>query len=173
MTRRNQPPQVPARGSPPQDLSREEGRYLDGEASPEEVRRIEHQLAADPERAARLMAWQDAMDLWREDGTRTALALCSQDQEGADDLADRILRAGPRALQPRLRALSAAPWYAAAAALLMTIGVTGTLLARAGARNEVSATLPPQVGSLSEAVMDIMVDGPELLPRLASTKEGR
>ena len=174
MTRRNQAPHGPDRGVPQQALTREESRYLDGEASPEEVRRMEHQLAADPVRAARLSAWQEAMGLWRADAARAAAVPGLEDGVAAEGLADRILAAGPQAGRLRNgRSLSAAPWYAAAAALLMTVGVTGTLLTRANARGNAGAMRPPQVGSLSDGVMDDMVDGPELLPGLASTKEGR
>ena len=70
---------------------------------------------------------EDAFELWREDAARTAQRI---DVHG--DLADRIVAAVENDDPLRLAGASirGARWYAAAAVLLLGIGITGTLLTR-------------------------------------------
>ncbi len=72
----------------------------------------------------------DAFDLWREDAARTAQGI---DVHG--DLADRIVAAVEARPAPRVVS-TAARWYAAAAVLLIGIGIGGTLVARSHAADE-------------------------------------
>ena len=74
-----------------QGWTREESRWIDGLLDDASARRLEARLAADPERAARLRAYRDAMDLWRDDVDRVAGRLDTA------SLADQVLAGrGPR-----------------------------------------------------------------------------
>lgn len=202
MTRKNDPGARPPDGPPPERLSLEESRYLDGELSAQEARAMEHRLAANPAQAARLEAWRDGMDHWRDDAHRAG----SLDP---DALVDAILHpgnlhpgnlhgaeptlsnAGPNALGRERWAVSpyAGRWYAAAAALLMAVGVGGTLLARhdlsrpygdgnvhsqahsqaysqAHSQGADSPAQRPHVAAFEYGLLDKMAEGPELAPRL-------
>lgn len=98
------------------DWTREESRWVDGTLDEPAARRLLDRLAEDPERAARLRAYRDAMDLWRDDTDRVA--------DGLDTgrLADQVL-AG-RGLAAERDALWARR-YAAAAVLLIGLGLAG------------------------------------------------
>jgi anti-sigma factor RsiW len=150
---------------PPEGLSPEESRYVDGEAPPDAARRLERQLAADPERADRLEAYRDAMDVWREDAQHTARTV---DPRGA--LAERVLESVTRDAPPS-RATNPMPrWYAAAAVLLIAVGIGGTVIAR---RTHPAPHRPPELADIEEAVLDLVLESPELSPRLTNLKEGR
>lgn len=100
--------------------TRETSRYVDGELAPHQAASVEAELAQEPARTGRLDAWRDAMDLWREDTRRTAARL------DPHVMADRVLREGPAGVAPRdVRAARAARRYAAAAVVLLGIGVGG------------------------------------------------
>lgn len=170
-------PLPPPEGPLPDALTPDENRYLDGEMSAQEAHSMELRLAADPERAAHIAAWRDAMDLWRDDARRAAAGVAAE----PDDLADRILDGlsgeapqflgGATALDRR-RAVApqAARWYAAAAVLLMAVGVTGTLLARPAPADR---SARPQVSPFDEVFLEVLAEGSEFNPRLALSKEGR
>lgn len=99
------------------DWTREESRFVDGELEGEAPQRIEQALGHDPERRERLGAWTQAMDLWREDAELVAGRL------DRASLADRILSD----LDPEvLRSGRAASRYAAAALLILGLGVAGS-----------------------------------------------
>jgi anti-sigma factor RsiW len=147
---------------PPEGLSPEEGRYLDGEMSPQEERSMEQRLRADPARAADL----DAMDLWRNDTARVAATVSGD----PDALADRILaglESEPLAERAPWRPVTpaVARWYARAAALLIAIGISGTLLAYPALGNGPDAE--PSEGADVDLFLDLMAEGPEFAPPLA------
>jgi anti-sigma factor RsiW len=102
-------------------------RYVDGLCSPAEAREVEAALAADPALADEVRAWRDA-----------AAALRADRAAPRADLADRViagLSAGPRedALFQRI-----ARRYAAAAAVLLAVGLGGTAFARAATAAKVT-----------------------------------
>ena len=149
---------------PPQGLTPDESRYLDGEMTADEQRSMEHRLKADPARAAMLGAWRDAMDVWRDDTARAAADLTAD----PDALADRILAgledqplAGRRAVSPVI-----ARWYAAAAGVLMAIGITGTILAQPTASGDRPAA-EPHVAEIEDLFLEMVAEGPEFAPPLA------
>ena len=131
-----------ARDGGPAPLTAEESRYLDGVLSPERMRRMEHLLAADPDRADRVRAWKEWMARWREDCQRVTQANEAHDEpaeEGSSARVDVIvsaaLAAAPAVEQGR-EPTSPTPsgWsvpahvarrYAAAALLLMALGLVG------------------------------------------------
>ena len=156
---------------PPEGLTPEECRYLDGEMTPQEARSMEHRLAADPERAAQLEAWRDAMDLWRDDAARAAAPVATD----PDALADRILAGLGQSPEADRRTVSptVARWYASAAAVLMAIGITGTILAQPTPH---SSPAQPEVADIEDLFfLDLVAESPELAPPLAIglNKEGR
>ena len=153
------------RNRPPEGLTPDESRYVDGEMSAREARSMEHRLAADPARADRVAAWRDSMDLWRDDAQRTAATVAGD----PDALVDRILADGavsnrladrePRRISPHV-----ARWYAAAAVLLMAIGVTGTWMAQPPRAPAPSTR--PRVADIEDLYLDLMADGSDFAPRL-------
>lgn len=105
--------------SPTSDWSRDESRYIDGELDDADARRLESELESAPDRAARLDAWEDAMDVWRDDARRRSQAF------DADALSQAVLdrvRRGEADSDPALPVLRR---YAAAAVLLLGLGTTG------------------------------------------------
>lgn len=101
----------------------------------------------------------DAFDLWREDAARTARGI---DVHG--NLADRIIAAVEARPAPRVVS-TAARWYAAAAVLLIGIGVTGTLLARTPTPTEPRAV--HELGDLDdELIHNFLVLDPAVEPGL-------
>ena len=99
-----------------QGWTREESRWIDGRLDPASAQGLETRLAKDPERAARLQVYRDAMDLWRDDTDRSA-----EDIDTAR-LAAQVLRGrGLRSERDALRARR----YAAAAVLLIGLGLAG------------------------------------------------
>lgn len=157
------------RNRPPEGLTPQESRYVDGEMSAQEARSMEHRLAADPARADRVAAWRDTMDLWRNDAQRAATTVASD----PDALVDRILAdrsvsngladRGPRRISPHV-----ARWYAAAAVLLMAVGVTGTWMAQTPRAPAPSTR--PQVADIQDLFLELMADASDFAPRLT---EGR
>jgi hypothetical protein len=99
-----------------QGWTREESRWIDGLLDEPSARRLEARLAADPDRGARLGAYRDAMDLWREDVDRVAGRL------DTGRLAEQVL-AGHGLEAERLA--RQARRYAAAAVLLIGLGLAG------------------------------------------------
>lgn len=153
----------------PEGLSRDESRFLDGELPPDAARRLESRLAADPQRAERLEAYREAMDVWREDA-----ACASRAVDPPDALADRVVRKVTADPSPMLRPPGALPrWYAAAAVLLIAVGIGGTVLARRGAPRASDEGQQPELAVIEEAVLDLVLESPELSPRLTSLVEGR
>lgn len=105
--------------SPTSDWSRDESRYVDNELDAAAARRLESELEAAPDRAARLDAWEDAMDAWRDDARRRSEAF------DADALSQAVVarvRRGEVASDPALPILRR---YAAAAVLLLGLGTAG------------------------------------------------
>jgi anti-sigma factor RsiW len=117
------------------ELSREESLWLDGRLDQASARRLEAELAKDPARRARLEAWHEAMDLWRDDAVHLA--------EGLDTrhLADQVL-AG-RGLRAEGDARSARR-YAAAAVLLIGVGLAGA--SALGPRRAEASRVPLEAG---------------------------
>lgn len=105
--------------SPPTDWTRDESRYVDGELGDAEARRLEAELEREPDRAARLEDWDEAMSLWREDAARRKDAFDPQ-QVTAAVLAD--IQKGEGASDPMATVLRR---YAAAAAVLIGLGTAG------------------------------------------------
>ena len=105
--------------SPPSDWSRDESRYVDGELDAEARRRVERAVEQDPARAERLDAWNEAMDLWRDDARRRAAGFdpAAVSQAVLADIASGTSSTGPDA--------SALRRYAAAAAVLIGLGTAG------------------------------------------------
>ena len=151
--------------NPPDGLSPDESRYVDGEMSEAETRSMEHRLAADPAAAARVEAWRNAMGLWRDDTQRAAAPVAAE----PDVLADRVLASLARDERRGVVSLYVARRYAAAAVLLMAVGVTGTILARPTA----NTTVTPHVAGMEEIFLDVMAEGSEFAPGLTIPKEGR
>lgn len=153
------------------ELSREESRYLDGELPPEEMRRLERELAADPDRAARLASYRDAVGLWKQDvERRTAIV-----DEAA--LADRVMASIASGSSRALTSLPpAAPrWVAAAAVLLIGIGVAGTAMvhkSRSAAANQESRELQ-ELSFMSEAMVQMIVNDPARQPSTSMLNGGR
>jgi anti-sigma factor RsiW len=157
-------------------LSAEEARWLDGTLDAESARRMERLLAADPARARRLARDREALDLWVGDARRQA-ARSQAREAAAPDLADAVLAQvarGPGRSSPRggeILSPRAAMGYAAAALLLMGVGLGGTWLVR-GQRAEAvpstghDATAPdpdaPLLDGVSTAVRRGMVRRPVL-----------
>lgn len=142
----------------PDGISREESRHLDGELPPEAARRLERQLAADPERTARMAAWRESMDLWRSDASRPT-------DTGA--LAEHVLAAVAQAPPPPAVRTT---WYAAAAAILIAIGVTGTLLAHDGIPTAAPRAAPLAFDDVESAVVDLMFESPKFALPAADPK---
>lgn len=129
----------------PQDsaLTPEESRWLDGTLDADARRRMERLLAADPARARRLARDREALDLWAADARRQAaravgpVAPLPSPMHGphATGLAEAVLQhvtagGGRRMSQRSGEVLSprAALAYAAAAMLLIGVGLGGTWL---------------------------------------------
>jgi len=116
-----------------------------------------------PQAAGDVPDLREALDLWREDAARTAARL---DVTGA--LAERIVA---EAATERNRPLAVAPagarWYAAAAVLLIAVGIAGTLLARQAAAQEQGGAV--RFVDIEEALVQVLTEAPELSPGL----EGR
>ena len=101
---------------------------------------------------------QDAMDLWREDAQRAA--------EGIDihgDLADRVVADALRRPQLVSEAPAGALWYAAAAVLLIGVGIVGTLAVRQAAPARGDA---PRWSNLDKAMIEKITQESGLEPSL-------
>jgi len=105
---------------PEDDWTREESRYVDGELDGDAAERLSGELRADPERRARLDAWREVMDLWRDDTYRRASRLAPA------VLTDRVRR-DLAASALRARTSGAAQRYAAAALVLIGLGLVGSM----------------------------------------------
>ncbi len=135
-----------ARDGGPSPLTAEESRYLDGALSPERLRRMERLLAADPDRADRVRAWNEWMTRWRED-CRAAAPTDDVYHTRVDQIVGAALDAAPSSESiatmntERLAEAqgSSSGWsvpahvarrYAAAALLLMALGLVGYAVTR-------------------------------------------
>jgi anti-sigma factor RsiW len=95
-------------------------RWLDGEASPEEARLVSKRLAADPALSAQVERLRADLDLFRDDARPKA----------SGSLADRVLAAvaaGEPGPSDEERFRAAARRWSAAAAVLLALGVGGSL----------------------------------------------
>ncbi|MDJ0520889.1 MAG: hypothetical protein QNJ90_02325 [Planctomycetota bacterium] len=101
-----------------------------------------------------------ALDLWREDAARTA---SSVDVNG--DLADRVVAAAEHG-RPFAVVPAGARWYAAAAVLLIAVGVAGTFMVR---RSAAATTGPVHYSDIQETLVNVVADDPKYAPGL----EGR
>ena len=119
---------------PPPRLTPDESRLIDGLLSGEAARRVERQVAADPGRRDAMARERAALGLWVEDARRARLdedALTARVLAAVEDAPQAAGRgtggaAGRRwgeVLSPR-----AAITYAAAAVLLIGVGLAGTFL---------------------------------------------
>ena len=114
----------------------------------------------DPNPAERGADLDAALDLWREDTARAAARI-----DVTGDLADRVVAAAERG-RPLALAPAGARIYAAAAVLLIAVGIAGTLLARQPADATGHAV---RFVDLEEATIDVVADDPKYAPGL----EGR
>jgi hypothetical protein len=139
-------------------LTRRESRWLDGQMPAGE--REEFERALDPARRARLEALREAGALWREDALRAAR------RHDPRDLAERVLAgAAPRAAAapaPRLA------FPAAAAVVLIALGVLGTLLVRGSPPEPIAprAARAPYLEDLERLQLDLMAQHPALDPQI-------
>ncbi len=140
-------------------LSHEESRYLDGELPPEDMRRFERELAADPDRAARLDAYRDAMGLWKQDvERRTAMV-------DEDALADRVMASISSGEALELLRPLAPRWMTAAAVLLIGVGVIGTTVVRSQRAGAAQASQKlEKLSFMSEAMVEMMAADPAFQP---------
>lgn len=110
-------------------LTPEESRWLDGTLPADAARRLERQLAADPRRRAALESYRASMDIWRAD----ARGGPASDDTFLDGLADEIIASpapsgsSPRPVRLHEETPRFAGLYAAAALLLVGVGLVGTL----------------------------------------------
>jgi anti-sigma factor RsiW len=112
-------------------------RWLDGEASPEEARLVEQRLASDPAAAAEVARLRATVDAWRRDVSLPA----------PDGLAARVLRTVAIGDDERERFRAVSRRYAAAAAVLLAVGVGGTAWAR--------RPVPPPPSDSAPSVVDL------------------
>jgi len=102
---------------------------------------------------------QDAFDLWREDAARAAARV---DVYG--DLAERVVASVEHGDAPMATPAgpAAARWYAAAAVLLIGIGITGTLINHSRGSDE--PTPIRRWATLDEELIDALTQDPEFEP---------
>ena len=147
-------------------LTPEESRLLDGVLPAAQKRRLENQIAADPHRAAQLAKDREAARLWKDDAERTAAAII----DDPNVMADRVLALaaqGPSRGERRRRLLSrlgltgesglndgTVMRYAAAAVVLMAIGIGGTWLVRTNRAKAVTAPPAAETHDIDRAVWD-------------------
>ena len=96
-------------------------RWLDGEASPEQARAVEARIAADPTLAAAVARWRAAGEALRDDVPAVPHGLASRVYLEA---------VGGRAETDRFHAV--ARRYAAAAGVILALGVGGSLWVESG-----------------------------------------
>ena len=150
-------------------LSREESRYLDGELPPEDMRRLKRELAADPGRAARLASYRDAVGLWKQDVERRTAVV------DEDALADRVMASISSGSALKSLRPVAPRWVAAAAVLLIGIGIVGTSVVRTQ-RSDGGDQEPrklQELSSIAEAVGQMMAADPALQPSTSMLNGGR
>lgn len=156
---------VPPRG----ELTPDESRLLDGVLPAAQARRLENQIAADPHRAEGLRRDREAAGLWRDDAQRTAADFV----DDPDVLADRVLALtaqGPSRGERRHRLMTrlglvgdgeladrTVMRYAAAAVVLMAIGIGGTWLVRAN--RATARTIAPEPTAQDHDVDEVLYDG--------------
>lgn len=114
----------------------------------------------DPNPAERGADLDAALDLWRDDTARAAARI-----DVTGDLAERVVAAAERGRPPTL-APAGARIYAAAAVLLIAVGIAGTLLAR---RPASAADHAVRFVDLENALVEVLADDPKYSPGL----EGR
>ena len=106
---------------PTQDWTRDESRYADGELDADSAARLEARLRKEPDRARRIEAWQEAMDLWRDDVGRQVAA---SDPAAVTDRVIRSLGEAPD-IAPDPGSVKARR-YAVAALILLGLGLVGS-----------------------------------------------
>ncbi len=142
----------------PPAMTPEESRFLDGTLPPEEAKRLEREIAADPERTDALNAYRESMGLWRDDAERTPAS--------PPDMADRVLAALDRGQGGG--SASIPTWYAVAAMLMISVGVLGTAFSR---NIRPKRVLPPSA-SIQTTIIEAFVDESLMSPGALSATEG-
>ena len=166
------------RGHHPDDaaLTPDEARLLDGSLPTEERRRLDRQLAADPARAQRLARDRAALHLWVEESRSTPVDV----EALADRVFDRIddeSHAGRLASRSGSRGETLSPRtamaYAAAAVLLIGVGLAGTWVVRQQRAEAVPSSAPaeeapdpdaPLLDGVRNAVQNDMMRRPNKWP---------
>ena len=118
-------------------------RWIDGACDADEARRVEARLASDPALAAEVDRLRAAMDVFREDAAAAA----------PDRLGERVLAAVARGDDESDRFHALARRYAAAAAVLLAVGVGGTVWTH-GTIPAAGTAAPPTIAELEESHMD-------------------
>lgn len=134
MSRSGTPPSDPPpcgapKGPSPDDRAgrapawrRDTSRWIDGELDAPRAAEVRRRVEADPAAREHLASWRRAMELWREDVGRAS------DQADPSDMARRVL-ASTDTVERRANELRPVFWrYAAAAVLLLGLGVAGASL---------------------------------------------
>ena len=101
----------------PNALDAAVSRWLDGECGADEARRVEARVAADPALAEEVARLRSAMDAFRDDASAAA----------PEALAERVLASAARGEQESEQFRGLARRYAAAAAVLLAVGVGGSV----------------------------------------------
>ena len=105
------------RPTDPKALDAAVSRWLDGECGADEARRVEARIAADPALAAEVARLKAAMDAFRDDAGAAP----------PQALAERVLASAVRGEQESERFRALARRYSAAAAVLLAVGVGGSV----------------------------------------------
>ena len=152
----------------PSDLTPEDSRYLDDVLPAAQARRVAHQIASDPQRADRMQAHRDAAAVWQDDAQRIAASVVG-DPEGFADRVLALTAQGPSSKERRRRFASrlglvsegdgTLARYAAAALVLMAIGVGGTWMVRAHRATAHPTSMDAREADPSLALDDVAFDG--------------
>lgn len=110
-------------------------RWLDGECTAQEDAQVRARLAADPDLAARVALWRDAMEAWKHDAPVLAPGLSA-----------RVLSRLPAGDVERLRFERWARRTAAAAAVLLVAGTAGILSRERSDDRRVARSAPASAG---------------------------
>ncbi len=103
---------------------------------------------------------REAMDVWREDAARSGARF-----DVNDDLVDKILADGHLAAESRQQvgAPAAARAYAAAALIVIGLGIVGTVLTQQARPDQPAA---PRWAMLEEELIDVLTQDPRYEPGL-------
>ncbi|MDJ0974320.1 MAG: hypothetical protein QNJ98_07675 [Planctomycetota bacterium] len=146
----------------PPALTPEESRFLDGTLPPEEAKRLEREIAADPARSDALASYRRAVGLWRDDAERGAVA--------PEQIADKVLAAVGRGEAGGAAGIPT--WYAVAAMLMISVGVLGT----AFSQNLRPKRVLPPASSIQGTLIETLVDEHFMAPEdfvAPADEEGR